>query len=73
METFIVDRIENTVAVLETVNRTFLQVPLSDFAEQVRERDVVFIGADGKYHTDTAKTEERKKRLFQLQKHIFSE
>ena len=73
METFIVDRIENTVAVLETENKSFFQIPLSEFTEQVRERDIVFLGTDGKYHTDTAKTEERKKRLFQLQKNIFSE
>lgn len=73
METYIVDRIENDIAVLETEHKTFLQISLSDFKTPVREGNVVFVGADGKYYADTEKTEERRKRLFQLQKNIFSD
>ncbi|MGN0519503.1 MAG: DUF3006 domain-containing protein [Candidatus Fimenecus sp.] len=73
MKTFIVDRIENDLVILESEKKTFLQVPLEDFISPVQEGSVVFVGADGKYRADEAKTAARKAKLFQLQKNIFSD
>ncbi|MDO4153737.1 MAG: DUF3006 domain-containing protein [Clostridia bacterium] len=73
METFIVDRLENDLVILERDNKTFLQVPLTAFVSPVSEGSVVLVGADGKYSVDEVKTAARKAKLFQLQKNIFSD
>lgn len=73
MEFYIVDRIENGIAVLECKNKTFIQVPLSDFSSPIGEGSVVVRDADGKLCADEAKTAERKAKLFALQKNIFSD
>lgn len=73
METFIVDRLENDLVILERDNKTFLQVPLADFIPPVQEGGVVFVGADGKYRADEAETAARKAKLFHLQKNIFAD
>lgn len=73
MSFFIVDRIENGLAVLECENKTFIQVPISDFSSPIGEGSVVVRNSDGKFCTDTVKTAERKAKLFALQKNIFSD
>ena len=73
METFIVDRLENDLVILERDNKTFLQVPLTVFVSLVSEGSVVLVDADGNYYVDEAKTAARKAKLFQLQKNIFSD
>ena len=73
MALFIVDRLENDLVILESENKTFLQVPLTAFSSPVSEGGVVFVGADGKYYVDDAKTATRKAKLFQLQKNIFAD
>ena len=73
METFIVDRLENDLVILERDNKTFLQVPLTVFVSPVSEGSVVLVDADGNYYVDKAKTAARKAKLFQLQKNIFSD
>lgn len=73
MEVYIVDRIENAIAVLEAADKTFIRVPLSRFASNVREGDVVVVGKDGSFQPDAEKTAARRKQLFQLQKNIFSD
>ena len=73
METFIVDRLENDLVILESENKTFLQVPLTVFVSPVSEGSVVLVDADGNYYVDDAKTAARKAKLFQLQKNIFSD
>lgn len=73
METFIIDRLENDLVILERDNKTFLQVPLTVFVSPVSEGSVVLVDADGNYYVDEAKTAARKAKLFQLQKNIFSD
>ncbi|MGN0554780.1 MAG: DUF3006 domain-containing protein [Candidatus Fimenecus sp.] len=73
MESFIVDRIENGLVILERDNKTFLQVPLTVFVSPVSEGSVILVDADGNYYVDEAKTAARKAKLFQLQKNIFSD
>ncbi len=73
METFIVDRLENDLVILERDNKTFLQVPLTMFISPVSEGSVILVDADGNYYVDEAKTAARKAKLFQLQKNIFSD
>ncbi len=73
METYIVDRIEAGFAVLECPDKTFQNVPLSEFAFAVREGNVVYVDANGVYQLDKTATEQRKKRLFALQKNIFTD
>ena len=73
METFIVDRLENDLVILERDNKTFLQVPLTVFVSPVSEGSVVLVDADGNYYVDEAKTAARKAKLFQLQKNIFAD
>lgn len=70
---WIVDRIENNIAVLEANDKTHLDVPLSLFPDTVKEGDVVILREDGTYKTDEAKTKARKAKLFEMQKKIFGE
>lgn len=60
---FIIDRIENDIAVVE-FNEMFFDVPLSAFKEEVHEGDVLFLTVD------KAETENRKNKnkdlLFKL-------
>lgn len=73
MEQWIVDRIEESTVILETDKKTHLCVSLSEFAESMREGDVVYRRPDGKYSVDADKTAERKKALLALQKKIFGD
>lgn len=73
MEQWSVDRIEGDMVVLETDKKTNICVRLSDFAENIREGDIVYRRSDGRYAVDAGKTAERKKSLFDLQKKIFGD
>lgn len=70
---WIVDRIENNIVVLETKEKTHLDVSLSLFPDAVKEGDVVVLCEDGTYKTDEMKTKARKAKLFEMQKKIFGE
>ena len=70
---WIVDRIENNIVVLEAMDKSHSDVPLSLFPDTVKEGDVVILREDGTYKTDEAKTKARKAKLFELQKKIFGE
>lgn len=65
MEKFIIDRIEEGTAVLETEEKTFVNVPLSDLPLKVREGDVLTF-SDGEYLVDKAVTSERKEKIKSL-------
>ena len=70
---WIVDRIENNIAVLEAKDKTHLDVSLSLFSKGVKEGDVVALCEDGTYKTDEMKTKARKAKLFEMQEKIFGE
>ncbi len=69
MKNFIIDRIEEDVAVLETEEKTFINVPLSDLPDGVKEGQALAF-SDGVYTVDTAKTSQRKEKIKSLLKSI---
>ena len=70
---WIVDRIENNIVVLEAMDKSHSDVPLSLFPDTVKEGDVVILREDGTYKTDEMKTKARKAKLFEMQKKIFGD
>lgn len=72
-EYWIVDRIENNTVVLETKEKTHIDMPLSRFFGEVQEGDVVCLSSDGVYKTDDTATKARKAKLYEMQKKIFRE
>lgn len=65
MNKFIVDRIEEDVAVLETADKTFVNIPLSDLPCGVKEGQVLLF-SDGRYLVDLSETAKRKEKIKSL-------
>ena len=65
MKEFITDRIEGNNAVLETADKTFITVPLSDLPFDVKE-GMVLTFSNGEYFIDAEKTSERKEKIKSL-------
>ncbi|MBR1811657.1 MAG: DUF3006 domain-containing protein [Clostridia bacterium] len=68
----IIDRIEDGVAVLETEEDTFLQIPASQLPTGAREGSVL-IYKDGEYLLDAQTEAARRDRLFRLQQMLLGE
>lgn len=69
---FIVDRIENNVAVCEVEDGNFKDIPLSELPSEIEE-GTVLVFDDGEYSVDYIAQEERRAKLFALQDSIFDE
>lgn len=62
---FVVDRIENDIAVVE-FGETYINIPLSSFKEKVSEGDVLYLTVD------KVETENRKKNLSSRLSRLFN-
>lgn len=70
MKKYIVDRIEEGIAVLEKEDMSHIEIPLSDFGIKVSEGNVL-IFENGEFTLDEHYEKERRRRLFEKQKNIF--
>lgn len=68
---YIVDRIENTVAVLEDEEMNHTEVFLADLPESIKEGSVLVLNSDGSFMLDMAQTEKRKQKMLDLQNKLF--
>lgn len=68
-----VDRIEDNLAVLINTEKETRNVPLTRFTGKIAAGEVVIQQEDGTFSKDSAKTAEKKRELFDLQKKIFSD
>ena len=73
MEIWSVDRIEGNTVILINSEKRILDVPISFFSEPIAEGNVVIRQAPEKFSVDFEKTAEKKRKLFDLQKKIFSD
>lgn len=69
---YIVDRIENGIAVLYSEDGSKLDIKLSDFPKSLSQGDMVMI-SEGRYQKNEKETEERKKKLIALRKELSSD
>lgn len=69
---YIVDRIEDGVAVLYSDDGSKKEIRLADFPKPLSQGDMVFI-SDGKYCKNTKEAEERKNKLIALRKELSSD
>ena len=69
---YIVDRIENGIAVLYSEDGSKAEIALSDFPRPLSQGDVVMV-SDGKYQKNAKETEDRKNRLIALRKELSSD
>lgn len=70
MERFIVDRIEDSVAVLECENMSSIEVQLSLLPEGTKEGNVLIFDGTS-YSPDKAEETARRNRILQKQRKIF--
>ncbi len=73
MNTFTVDRIESGYFILETEEKTYIDVPKDQVSEDAKEGSVLRLSETGIYEVDAIKTAERKNKLFQMQNSLFGE
>lgn len=73
MEIWSVDRVEDDTVVLINPEKKIINVPYTLFSEPVASGDIVIRQASGKFLMDSEKTAEKKRKLFDLQKKIFSD
>jgi len=59
MTKLIIDRIEGDYAVCENDDKTFIDIPLSDLPDGVKEGDILVIDENGGYTIDARAKEER--------------
>ncbi len=72
MDRWILDRVENGFAVMETPQHTFMSFPLTAFSgETAREGGVYEKRGDGTFQLLAEETENRKKSLYASQEKIF--
>ena len=69
---YIVDRIENGIAVLYSEDGSKLDIKLSDFPKRLSQGDMVMI-SEGRYQKNEKETDERKKKLIALRKELSSD
>lgn len=73
MELWSVDRIEGDIAVLINTEKKIMNIPVSLFLQPVVSGDIVIQDSFGNFFVDSEKTVEKKRKLFELQKKIFSD
>lgn len=69
--TYIVDRIEEGIAVLEDDDLGRREVPLKLLPPDIEEGSVLRLMEDGSFALDKEETNRRRKRLFNLQQNLF--
>lgn len=69
--TYIVDRIEDGIAVLEDDNLNRREVPEKLLPLGTEEGSVLKLKEDGTFALDEEETDRRRKRLFNLQQNLF--
>lgn len=69
--TYIVDRIENGIAVLEDDNLNRREVPAKLLPPDTEEGSVLNSNTDGTFILNKEETDRRRKRLFNLQQNLF--
>lgn len=67
---WIVERIEGEFVVLELFDKSHCTEHKSQFPQNLREGDVVFLDDQG-YHIDQEKTQNRREQMIKLQKKLF--
>lgn len=71
MQYWIVDRIENGVAVCETETRSHISIPLHAIQGNVKDGCAITALGDGTFRVDTQLTEQRREANFRLQEKLF--
>ena len=70
MERYIVDRVEDGIAVLEKEDLTHVEIPVSEIDYEVKEGNALLFES-GKLTLDEAYEAERRRKIFEKQKNIF--
>lgn len=70
-EFFVVDRVENNIAVLECPDGKFLNVEVVSLPFKVREGNVLLKKSDGTFTLSNDEEKERKAQAYSLQGKIF--
>ena len=70
MERYIVDRVEDGIAVLEKEDLTHVEIPVSEIGYEVKEGNALLFES-GKLTLDEAYEAERRRKIFEKQKNIF--
>ena len=70
MERYIVDRVENNIAVLEKDDLSHIEIQVSEIGFEVKEGNVLLF-ENGKFVLDEAYEAERRRKIFEKQKNIF--
>ena len=70
-EFFVVDRVENNIAVLECPDGKFLNVEVDSLTFKVRESNVLLKTSDGTFTLSNDEEKKRKAQAYSLQEKIF--
>lgn len=70
-EFFVVDRVENNIAVLECPDGKFLNVEVDSLPFKVREGNVLLKKLDGTFTLSNDEEKKRKSQAYSLQEKIF--
>ena len=70
-EFFVVDRVENNIAVLECPDGKFLNVEVDSLPFKVREGNVLLKQSDGTFTLSNDEKKKRKAQAYSLQEKIF--
>ena len=70
MERYIVDRVEDGIAVFEKEDLTHVEIPVSEIGYEVKEGNALLFES-GKLTLDEAYEAERRRKIFEKQKNIF--
>lgn len=70
-EFFVVDRVENNIAVLECPDGKFLNVEVNSLPFKVREGNVLLKKSDGTFTLSNDEEKKRKTQAYSLQEKIF--
>ena len=68
----IIDRIEENIAVCEKEDLSHIDIPLPHLPEGTKEGSVILVDENGKYTLDVKQEDERRKKLLEMQKKLFS-
>ncbi|MBC8610205.1 Protein of uncharacterised function (DUF3006) [uncultured Ruminococcus sp.] len=68
---YIIDRIENKLAVLELPDRSHITVPVKELPAGVQEGDVLIQGEQSEWLIDQKSTKKRRERIFRMMEQIF--
>ena len=70
-EFFVVDRVENNIAVLECPDGKFLNIEVDSLPFKVRESNVLLKKSDGTFTLSNDEVKKRKAHAYSLQEKIF--